>query len=160
MRHQSQDFKKKIIIFWLWRPFWYDKGPINTYFKHFFKNPPKLSLHTCHFFLIWIEKKLFSKATSQVKLANNRKRAFWKIILSKVALENNFFSIQIKKKVPSMYYRFKDNFTGILKKIIKIGFNRTFFIPKWSSKTKNDHIFFWKFWLWWRITPQKWIIVA
>ena len=79
---------------------------------------------------------------TQGKIEKNRKRAIWKIILSEVALENNFFSIQIKKKVPSMYYRLKDNFTRILKKIIKIGVNRTFFIPNWSSNSKKLNFFF------------------
>ena len=72
-------------------------------FKIFFKILVKLSLNRQYilgtFFLIWIAKKLFFKATSQGKLEKkNRKRAIWKIILSEVALKNNIFSIQIKKK--------------------------------------------------------------
>ena len=34
--------KKKIIIFWLCRPFWYEKGPINTYFYNLFQSPCKI----------------------------------------------------------------------------------------------------------------------
>ena len=124
MCHQSQNFKKKIIIFWFWRPFWYEKGPIDSYFYNFFRNPRKIIfksvVYTWYFYFRFGSKiKLFSKATSLVKLEKNRRRAFWEISLSKVALENNFFGIQIKKKVPSMYYRFKDNFTRIWKKNYK-----------------------------------------
>ena len=62
---------------------------------------------------------------------------FFSNFTCEVALENKFFSMQIRKKGSSMYNRFKDNFTRILKNIVKIGVNRTFFIPKWPSKSKK-----------------------